>query len=111
MKKLLPIIALTAISPSLAEAQQSSDPRVADLLQAGKIRVGMHSFYTKDSQTGELRAVSTGIIFLDIARMLGARNGVEVVPVWHPTIPEMLTCVTAGECDVGVMGPDPSRTG
>ena len=37
--------------------------------------------------------------------------GVEVVPVWHPTIPQMLTCLTAGECDVGFMGPDPSRAG
>src|ERR1700745_3035645 len=104
MKKLL-IITLTAIVASLAEAQQSSDPRVADLVQAGKIRVGIHTFFSKDSRTGELRAVSSGIFFLDIARMLGARIGVEVVPVWHPTIPEMLTCVTAGECDVGFMGP------
>src|SRR6266568_7056301 len=111
MKKLLLIITFTAILASLAEAQQTSDPRVADLVQAGKIRVGMHSFYTKDSRTGELRAVSTGIIFLDIARILGARIGVEVLPFWHPTIPEMLTCLTAGECDVGFMGPDPSRAG
>jgi polar amino acid transport system substrate-binding protein len=111
MKKLLLIFALTAMLASHAEAQQTSDPRVADLVQAGKIRVGIHSFYTKDSRTGELKAVSAGIIFLDMARMLGARIGVEVVPVWHPTIPEMLTCLTAGNCDVGFMGPDPSRTG
>ena len=111
MKERLLIFALTAILASHAEAQQTSDPRVADLVQAGKIRVGMHSFYTKDLRTGELRAVSTGIIFLDIARMLGARIGVAVLPVWHPTIPEMLTCLTAGECDVGFMGPDPSRAG
>ena len=111
MKKLLLMIALTAILASLAEAQQTSDPRVADLVQAGKIRVGMHSFYTKDSRTGEPKAVSTGIIFLDIARILGTRIGVEVLPVWHPTIPEMLTCLTAGACDVGFMGPDPSRAG
>jgi polar amino acid transport system substrate-binding protein len=111
MKKLLLIITFAAILASLAEAQQTSDPRVADLVQAGKIRVGIHSFYTKDARTGELRAVSTGIIFLDIARILGARIGVEVLPVWHPTIPEMLTCLTAGACDVGFMGPDPSRAG
>ena len=111
MKKLLLIITFTAVLASLAEAQQTSDPRVADLVQAGKIRVGIHSFYTKDSRTGELRAVSTGIIFLDIARILGARIGVEVLPVWHPTIPEMLTCLTARECDVGFMGPDPTRAG
>jgi hypothetical protein len=34
MKKLLLIIALTAILASLAEAQQTSDPRVADFVQA-----------------------------------------------------------------------------
>jgi polar amino acid transport system substrate-binding protein len=111
MKKLLLIFVLTTILASPAAAQRTSDPRVGDLVQAGKIRVGIHSFYTKDSRTGELRAVSTGIIFLDIARMLGAQIGVEVLPVWHPTIPEMLTCLTAGECDVGFMGPDPSRAG
>jgi polar amino acid transport system substrate-binding protein len=111
MKKLFLIITITAILTGLAGAQQTADPRVADLVQAGKIRVGIHSFYTKNSRTGELSAVSTGIIFLDVARMLGTRIGVEVLPVWHPTIPEMLTCVTAGQCDAGFMGPDPSRAG
>src|SRR5262245_55050173 len=112
MQKLILTVTFTAMLASLAAAQQVPDPRVADLLQGGKIRVGMHSImYTKDSRTGELKAASTGIILLDVARMLGARIGVEVVPVGHPTIPEMLTCLTAGGCDMGFMGPDPSRTG
>jgi polar amino acid transport system substrate-binding protein len=112
MKKLILAIAFTAILASLSEAQQVFDPRVADLVQAGKIRVGMHSImYTKDSRTGDLKAASTGIILLDIARMLGARIGVEVLPIGHPTIPEMLTCLTAGPCDMGFMGPDRSRDG
>src|SRR5437763_13335547 len=111
MKKLLLILTLAAIIASPAEAQQTTDPRVADLVQAGKIRVGIHSFYTKHSRTGELKAVSSGIIFLDVARLLGARIGIEVLPVWHPGVPEMLACVTASACDVGFMGPDPSRTG
>src|SRR5947209_4933884 len=111
MKKLLLIVSLTIMSMSLAGAQPQPDPRVADLVQAGKIRVGIHSFYTKDPGTGELKAVSTGIVFLDIARILGARIGVEMVPVWHPGVPEMLACVAAGDCDVGFMGPDPSRKG
>ena len=111
MKKLLLIVSFALVSMNLAGAQQVRDPRVADLVQAGKIRVGIHSFYSKDPRTGELEAVSTGIIFLDIARILGARIGVEVLPVWHPGVPEMLACVTAGACDVGFMGPDPSRAG
>ena len=112
MKKLLLIVTFIAMLASLAEAQQVPDPRVADLVQAGKIRVGMHSvMYTMDPRTGELKGASTGIILLDIARTLGARIGVEVLPVGHPTIPEMLTCLTAGACDMGFMGPDPSRAG
>ncbi len=113
MKKLLLTVTCTAMLASLAEAQQVvPDPRVTDLVQAGKIRVGMHSvMYTRDPLTGELKAASTGIILLDLARELGARIGVEVVPVGHPTIPEMLKCLTDGGCDVGFMGPDRSRAG
>jgi polar amino acid transport system substrate-binding protein len=111
VKELFLAIAFTATWVSLAAAQVP-DPRVADLVQAGKIRVGMHSImYTKDPRTDELKAASTGIILLDIARALGARIGVEVLPVGYPTIPEMLTCVTSGTCDIGFMGPDSSRSG
>jgi len=111
MKKLPLAVIFAAMLPSLAGAQVP-DPRIADLVAAGQIRVGVHSImYTKDSQTGEVKAASTGIILLDIARTLGARIGVEVLPLGHPTVPEMLTCVTAGACDMGFMGPDPSRGG
>jgi polar amino acid transport system substrate-binding protein len=112
MKKLFLSVTFTVILASLAEAQHVSDARVADLVQAGKIRVGVHSvMYTKDPQNGEPKGASVGIILLDIARALGARIGAEILPVGHPTIPEMLTCLRAGACDMGFMGPDPSRTG
>jgi polar amino acid transport system substrate-binding protein len=112
MRKPLLAIAFSAMLADLAGAQQVADPRVADLVRAGKIRVGVHSImYTNDPQTGQLKGASTGIILLDIARALGEKIGVEVSPVGDPTVPEMLTCVTAGACDVGFMGPDPSRGG
>jgi len=76
MKKLLLAVAFLATLVGLAAAQQIPDPRVADLVQAGKIRIGVHSImYTNDPQTGELKATSTGVILLDIARTLGARIG------------------------------------
>jgi polar amino acid transport system substrate-binding protein len=112
MKMLLIAVAVATAWAGLAAAQQAPDSRVADLIQARKMRVGMHSvMYTRDAQTGEFKATSTGIILLDIARTLGARIGVDVVPVGFPTIPEMLACVTSGACDVGFMGPDRSRSG
>jgi polar amino acid transport system substrate-binding protein len=111
MRALLLAAPLAAMLAGFAAAQPA-DPRVADLVQAGKIRVGVHSvMYTTDPRTGELKAASTGIILHDIARALGARIGVEVVLVGHPTIPEMLTCLTTGACDMGFMGPDRSRGG
>src|SRR5262245_34777842 len=74
MKQLLLTVTFPAMLVSLAEAQQVPASRVADLVQAGKVRVGMHSLmYTKDSQTGEIKAASVGIILIDIARALGAR--------------------------------------
>jgi polar amino acid transport system substrate-binding protein len=112
MKKLLLSLAFTVMLANLAEAQQISDARVADLVHAGKIRVGVHSvMYKKDPQTGEPKAAGVGIILLDIARALGAKIGAEIVLVGHPTIPEFLTCLTSGGCDMGFMGPEPSRTG
>ena len=44
MKKLLFILTLTVMLMSLAKPQVA-DPRVTDLVQAGKIRVGVHSDY------------------------------------------------------------------
>ena len=112
MKQMFLAVALAAILADVAMTQQLPDPRIADLVHAGKIRVGMHSFmYTKDPQTGELKGTLSGIALLDITRVLAARIGVDVVPVGHPTIPEMLTCLATGSCDLGFMGPDPSRAG
>ena len=41
MRKLLLAVAFTATLASIAEAQQAADPRVADLVRAGKLRVGI----------------------------------------------------------------------
>ena len=107
MIKLLLSVTFTAMLASLAEAQQVSDPRVADLVQAGKIRVGVHSvMYTKNPQTGEPKGASVGIILLDIARALGARIAVEIVPVGHPTLRDMSTqIVCPGHALNGSCGP------
>jgi len=110
MIKLVLTVTLIAMLASLAEAQQTPDPRVADLVQAGKIRVGVHCvMYGNDAQSGELKA--GGNQFFSIWLVHSARIGAEVVPVGHPTVPEMLTCLTTGACDTGFMGPAPSRTG
>jgi hypothetical protein len=40
MNKLIMTLACTALLTGLAKAQPAADPRVSDLAQAGKIRVG-----------------------------------------------------------------------
>src|SRR5689334_14616992 len=61
------ILAATLLSGT-ANAQQGPDPRIADLAQAGKIRVGVHSvMYKTNPRTGEPEAAGVGNILLDIA--------------------------------------------
>jgi polar amino acid transport system substrate-binding protein len=100
----LVIAALLATVPT-ADAQQARDPRVADLMHAGKVRIALFPpQYTKDPATGELKG-----IWADVARAFAARVGVELVLVEHPTPPKMLDCLKSGGCDVGFLGFDPAR--
>src|SRR2546427_12336871 len=90
------IVAALLASMGTADAQQAPDPRVADLVQAGKVRVGLFSTqYTKDPVTGELRSVR-----VEIALALAARIGVPAVLLEHRTPPDVVHCLEAGACDV-----------
>jgi polar amino acid transport system substrate-binding protein len=91
----------------MTETQQTNDPRVADLVRAGKVRVALYvPQYTKDPITGELRGWAA-----DIARALGASLGIAGVPVEHPHPPEAVASLTAGICDAAILGIDPTRAG
>ena len=83
---------------------QTPDPRVADLVRVGKVRIALSPQFTKDPATGELKGV-----WADVARAFAARVGVELVLVEHPTPPNMVECLKSGACDVGFLGFDPAR--
>jgi polar amino acid transport system substrate-binding protein len=84
---------------------QSADPRIADIVRAGKVRVGMFPpQYNKHATTGELSGV-----YVEVYRELGAHIGVDVVFVEHPTPPKMIECLDRGACDIGSLGFDPTR--
>src|SRR5215471_8632271 len=79
-----------------AGAQQAPDARVADLAQRGKLRVGLFPpQYVKDTKTGEPTSA-----WVEVARALAARIGVELVLVEHPTPIKDIECLKAGACDV-----------
>lgn len=90
-------------------AEPSTDPRVADLVKASRVRVGLGMSIVgalKDPATGELRGVA-----VDLAHALAARIGVELLPVEYPTPPRVLDGLKDGAWDVGVFALDPSRLG
>lgn len=86
-------------------SHDACDPRIADLVGVGKIRVGLFPpQYARDPATGEL-----GGVLVEIVRALGARLGVEVVLVEQPTPRQVVDCLNGGVCDIASLGFDPSR--
>jgi polar amino acid transport system substrate-binding protein len=84
---------------------KANDPRVADLVQTGRLRVALFPpQYTKDPASGELRGAGPGPAFLDIARALAARIGVEVQLIGYQTPDEVMEYLNASACDVAFMG-------
>jgi len=91
-----------------SQAQQRSDARVADLVQAGKLRAGVGvvapHWAVKDQTTGELRGVA-----VEIARALAGAIRVPLVLVEYPSPPKVLDGVKDNAWDVGFLAIDPSR--
>ena len=86
-------------------SDDACDPRIADLVRAGKIRVALFPpQYVKDPATGEFCGA-----LVEIVRALGARIGVEVLVVERPTPSQAVDCLNGGACDIASLGFDPSR--
>jgi polar amino acid transport system substrate-binding protein len=89
----------------------NADPRVADLMQAGKIRVAIFlPQYAKDAATGALRGIGMGFVAIEMGRALAGRLGVELVLVENPTPVAAAQALKSGACDLACLGIDPART-
>jgi polar amino acid transport system substrate-binding protein len=89
----------------MAGMQQSSDPRVADLVRTGKLRVALFPpQYMKDAATGEIRGV-----WVEVVRRLGEHIGIPVVVIELSNPNQLAACLASGACDIGAMGFDPAR--
>ena len=116
MKPLAPIFLLAlalgiGIGPTgtqTAYAQQSKDPRVADLVRTGKLRVGIGlgspSGAMKNPATGELRGLA-----VDLGRTLAMRIGVDFVAIEYPRPGAILEGVQTNAWDVAFLVVDPER--
>src|SRR5207302_986990 len=90
---------------SNTEMQKTTDPRIADLVAAGKVRVALYvPQYIEDPATGEFKGWAA-----DLARALGAHFGIEGVPVGHPTPPAAMAGLKRGACDAAILGVEPAR--
>ena len=90
----LVLLALLA-SAATTRAQQTPDARVADIVNAGKLRFGLFPpQYVKDPATSDLKSA-----WVEVARALAGRIGVELVLLEHPTPPKAIECLKAGACD------------
>jgi polar amino acid transport system substrate-binding protein len=92
------ILVLSALIACLgsASAQQTTDARVADLVKTGQLRVGVFPpQYVKDAATGQLKGT-----WVEVARALAARMGVQLVLLEHPTPIKDIGCLKAKACDV-----------
>jgi polar amino acid transport system substrate-binding protein len=87
------LLALAAWAVVTAEAQ-TNDPRVADLVSAGKLRVGLFLPQYGKGPDG-LRTT----VWVETARAYAARVGVPLTIVEHATPPEAIACLKAGSCD------------
>ena len=99
------VIVLSLLTAGISNAQQASDPRIADLVEAGRVRFGMFPpQYKKDPATGELKGP-----YVEVMRELGAHMRLPVVFIEVATPAELIKCLKAGRCDVGSLGFDPTR--
>ena len=87
-----------------------ADPRIADIVKAGKIRAALFlPQYAEDPVTGELQGRGTGVAGVEIARALAARIGVAAQMVGYPTPPSAVAGLKTGACDLAFLGIEPSR--
>ena len=105
-----PLLVITALLATVAAADAQKATDVADIVRAGKVRVGLHlPQFTRDPVTGAIHGHGTGTVIVQIAHALAARLGVELQLVGHPSPPALVECLKAGACDLGFLGVDRSR--
>src|SRR4051794_24064955 len=110
-RRVVLMVAALTVTIAAADAQQPADPRVADIVSAGKIRVGLHlPQFTKDPATGEIHGTGTGVVIEQIANALAKQIGVQLELIGHPSPPALVKCLQAQACDTGFLGFLPART-
>jgi polar amino acid transport system substrate-binding protein len=106
-----PLVAVLALALGWSGtlfAQDLPDPRVADLVQSGALRIGLglgsSTTATKDPVTGEVKGTA-----LELGRALAARIGIKPVSVEYPRPGAVIDGLRADAWDVTILLIDPVR--
>jgi polar amino acid transport system substrate-binding protein len=103
------VLALALGGSGTSFAQQSSDdPRLADIVKSGALRIGVGlgslTTATRDPVTGELKGPA-----LELGRALAARIGVQSVSVEYPRPGAVIDGLRTNAWDISVLIIDPVR--
>ena len=89
---------------------QPADPRIADLVAAGSLRLALFlPQFSLDPATQEVEGHGTGLIALELMHALAARLGIALQVVQCPTPSKAVDGLNSGACDVAFAGIEPSR--
>jgi polar amino acid transport system substrate-binding protein len=101
-------IGIGASGADQAYAQQGQDPRVADLIQAARLRVGIGlgtpALAIKNPTTGEIRGPA-----VELGRALAARVGIDFVAVEYPRPGAVIEGAGTKAWDVAFLAMDADR--
>jgi polar amino acid transport system substrate-binding protein len=99
------LLVAALLTPAGAGAQPSADPRVADIVKRGTVRIAMHlPQFKKDPASGEIQGQGTGVVIVQIAQAMAARLGVKLQLVGFPSPPALIMGLNAGDADMGFLG-------
>ena len=102
------VLALALGGGGASFAQHSPDPRVADLVQSGALRIGLGlgslTTATRNPATGEVKGPA-----LELGRALAARIGIQFVAIEYPRPGAVIDGLRANAWDVSVLIIDPVR--
>lgn len=110
-KRWLTFAASVFLTAVVAGSQPATDPRVADLVRAGKLTVALYLPQYTPGATQDIvaRYGSVGTVLVELAKDAAKPLGVKVELIGLPHPPAATECLKSRRCDIALMGPDETR--